>query len=118
MGFRLLEKGEGSTTWEWTPDERFQNPAGTVQGGLMGAFLDSVNGASLVRALGDRRLAIATIEQKTSFLRAVFPGTTLRASGKVISLGERLGFVESRATDQEGEVVATSSSTWILLPRR
>lgn len=117
MGFVLVEKGEQGTIWEWTPDERFANPAGTVHGGLIGAFLDTVNGATLIRALGERRAGVTTIEQKTSFFHPVQPGTTLRGEGRTVAVGGRLAFLESLATDPEGRVVAAATATWILLPR-
>lgn len=117
MGFRLLEKGERATTWEWTPDDRFENPAGVIQGGLIAAFLDTVNAATVVRGLADRKATVATVEQKTSFLRPVSSGTRLVGEGQLLSIGGRLAFVESRATNPAGKLVATSTSTWALLPR-
>ncbi len=117
MGFRLVEKGERATTWEWTPDERFENPAGVIQGGLIGAFLDTVNAATVVRGLENRKATLATVEQKTSFLRPVAAGTRLVGEGRLVSIGSRLAFVESHATNPAGKLVATSTSTWALLPR-
>ncbi len=112
-----MGKGEGATTWEWTPDDRFENPTGAIQGGLIGAFLDTVNAATVVRGLADRKAIAATVEQKTSFLRPVSAGTKLVGEGRLLAVGSRLAFVESRATNPDGKVVATSTSTWALLPR-
>ena len=49
LGMVCIDKSEpGRTTWRMSADERFANPAGVLQGGLVGAFADSAMGASAV----------------------------------------------------------------------
>ena len=71
LGMVCTDKGEaGRTTWVMTADERFSNPAGVMQGGLVGAFADSAMGASAVTFARDRsagrRIFCANVEMKTA----------------------------------------------------
>jgi uncharacterized protein (TIGR00369 family) len=122
LGMVCLDKGEpGRTVWRMTADERFLNPAGVVQGGLLGAFADSAMGASAVtyaRARsGGASVSCANLEMKTSFLRPVRDGAVLTCAATAISGGERVVFCEAEVRDESDRLVAKSSSTYLLTPR-
>ena len=51
-------------------DERFENPAGLIQGGFLAALADSSMGAAAVTFAEGRRVSVANAEMKVSFLRA------------------------------------------------
>jgi uncharacterized protein (TIGR00369 family) len=124
LGMVCVDKSEaGRSTWRMTADERFANTAGIIQGGMLGAFADSAMGASAVtfalrEATGERRrISCANVEMKTSFLKAVRPGSVLTCVAAVISGGSRVVFCEADVLDEAGGLVAKASSTYVITPR-
>jgi uncharacterized protein (TIGR00369 family) len=100
-------------------DERFANPAGTLQGGFLAALCDTAMGSATVtwaRAEG-RKVFSANAEMKVSFLRPVRIGAVLDCTAAVVSGGRRVVFVEAAVTDDEGRPVARASSTYVLTER-
>jgi len=113
-----IDKAEpGRTTWRMPADERFCNPAGTIQGGFLAACCDSAMGAATVTWARGSKVYAANAEMKVSFLRPVRPGGMLTCSSRVVSGGSRVAFVEATVTDDDGRLVATASSTYLLTPR-
>ncbi len=122
LGMACLDKSEpGVTAWQMTADERFANPAGVMQGGLLGAVADSAMGAAAVtfagRKEGGGKVFCANVEMKTSFLRPVATGSLLTCVARVVSGGERVVFCEAEVRDGEDRLVAKASSTYVLTPR-
>jgi uncharacterized protein (TIGR00369 family) len=118
LGLVCLDKSEpGRTVWQLVADERFANPAGTMQGGFVGAVVDSAMGASAVTAVQGRKVYCANAEMKVSFLRPVRIGSTLTCTAVVISSGSRTAFVEAEVVDDEGRMVAKASSTYLYTDR-
>lgn len=116
-GFNLVEKQPGRTLWEWTPDERWENPAGVVQGGSVSAFADTTMASTVVTALEGRKALVFTAEAKVSYLKAVKPGVRLTCEGTIIQIGSRLAFAEATVRDPEQRAVAKASSTWVISER-
>lgn len=118
LGLRCVDKSEpGRTVWRVRADERFANPAGVVQGGFLAAILDSAMGASAVTAVGDRKVFVSNTEMKVSFLRPVLPGADLECVATVLKAGRVVSFLEAKLSDEEGRVVATASSTYLVKER-
>jgi uncharacterized protein (TIGR00369 family) len=118
LGLTCVEKSEpGTTVWTMNVDERFLNPAGIVQGGFLAAMLDSAMGASAVTGAGDRRIGVANTEMKISFLRPVRAGSKLTCTARVLKSGKVISFLEGRIVDEEGRLVATASSSYLLKAR-
>jgi uncharacterized protein (TIGR00369 family) len=109
----------GRTVWKMLADERFANPAGTVQGGFLAAFADSAMGSATVTFAKARQTRVfsANVEMKTSFMAPARVGEVLQCTAEVVSGGSRVAFVEAEVTDGKGRVVARSSSTYLLTPR-
>jgi len=61
-------------------------------------------------------VGIASLELKVSFLQRVGPGRVF-AQGRVSRLGRRIAFLEARLTDAEGAVLASASSTAMIVGR-
>jgi len=58
-----------------------------------------------------------TLEFKISFLRPVTANTgPLRAEGKIISVGKRIGTAEGRLVDAEGKLYAHGTTTCLIFP--
>jgi uncharacterized protein (TIGR00369 family) len=121
LGLVCVDKSEpGRTVWQMKADERFANPAGVVQGGFLGALCDSAMGASAVtyaRRDGERRVFSANAEMKTSFVRPVRPGALLTCLATVVSGGDRVVFCEAEVRDEQGQLVAKATSTYVVTPR-
>jgi uncharacterized protein (TIGR00369 family) len=107
----------GLTVWEMTADERFENPAGTMQGGFVAAMCDSAMGASAVTYVEGRKVFCANAEMKVSFTKPVITGSVLTCTAKVVSGGSRVAFVEAEIVDSSGRMVARASSTYVYTPR-
>lgn len=117
FGFRLTSKSQGKTSWTWTPDERWENPAGVIQGGCLGAFADTVMAATVVTALDGRKALVFTADANISYLRAVLPGNELTCDGEIVQIGSRLAFAEAHIRNGEGRSMVKASSTWVIMPR-
>lgn len=109
----------GRTVWRMTADERFANPAGTIQGGFLAALCDTAMGSATVTwaRAADRKVFSANAELKISFLRPVPVGAILTCEAEVVSGGRRVVFVEAGVVDGDGRRVARASSTYVLTER-
>jgi uncharacterized protein (TIGR00369 family) len=94
---------------------RFSNPMGTVHGGILATLLDSALGCAVQTVL-DGGQAYTTVSLEVKYLRAVaLDAGVLRAEGTVIHAGRRQATAEGRITDQDGRVVATATTTCLVL---
>ena len=91
------------------------NPIGTVQGGILTAMLDELMSISAMVA-GNFAIVVPTLEIKTSYIRAVKPGS-LSGWGRVVRMGRNVVFLEGALHDAEGQLVATSTATAAVMPR-
>jgi uncharacterized protein (TIGR00369 family) len=118
LGIVCLDKSvPGRTTWAMVADERFANPAGVIQGGFLAALADSAMGASAVTfatAESKGRVFCANVEMKTSFVKPVKAGTSLRCVARVVSGGGRVVFCEAEIRDRADRLVGTASSTYLI----
>jgi uncharacterized protein (TIGR00369 family) len=118
LGLTCVDKAADATTvWRMRVDERFLNPAGIVQGGFISALMDSAMGASAVLSVRDRKVSIANTEMKSSFLRPARTGDVLTCTARVLKPGNVVAFLGARVQDEEGRLVATASSTYLIKER-
>ena len=119
LGLVCVDKSTpGTTVWKMRADERFLNPAGIVQGGFIAAMLDSAMGASAVTGLRGRSASVANTEMKVTFLRSARTGDSLTCTATVLKPGSVVTFVAARVVDDQGQVVATASSTYLIKDRQ
>jgi uncharacterized protein (TIGR00369 family) len=125
LGMVCIDKAvPGRCVWRMTADERFMNPAGIMQGGLVAAFCDSSMGAAAVTFVEGRKVFSSNAEMKVSFLGPVAQGAMLTCTAEVVSGGKRVAFVEcsvvavggAGAADAE-RLVARASSTYMYKER-
>jgi uncharacterized protein (TIGR00369 family) len=118
LGLVCVDKSvPGRTVWRTRVDERFLNPAGTLQGGFLAAMLDSAMGASAVTMVTDRRVIVANTEMKVSFIRAAKVNDILTCVATVLKPGRVISFLEAKVTDANDHLVATASSTYLIRER-
>ena len=104
---RDVDIAKGTIEIGFEADERFVNPAGTVQGGFLAAMLDDTQGPALF-AMTDGKVYAPTVDFSVSFLKAARPGRFV-GKGRVISLGKTIAFTEAELFDEAGELVARAT---------
>ena len=120
LGMVCIDKGQpGRTVWRMLADERFANPAGTIQGGFLAAFIDSAMGSATVTwaRQEERKVFSANAEMKISFFKAARVGSALTCTATVVNRGSRLLFAEAAVVDDDGRAIARASSTYLLTGR-
>jgi uncharacterized protein (TIGR00369 family) len=114
MGFLPDEFHEGYSRWKWTiKDDRFNNPIGTVHGGFLATFADEVMGSCMSTTLKSGE-SFTTAELKINYMKPVGK-ETVTGEGKVVRRGRNIGFLEARITNEKDDLVATATSTVVIL---
>ena len=117
LGYDVSEAASGRVVVTAQPSERHLNPAGTVHGGFAATLLDSCMGLAVWSTL-EKGLGQTTLEFKISLVRPITPQTGLmRAEGKVISCGRRVGTAEGKLTDRDGRILAHGTTTCLIFER-
>jgi uncharacterized protein (TIGR00369 family) len=106
---RDVRPSEGTIEIGFTADERFLNPAGTVQGGYIAAMLDDTQGPALF-AMTNGEIYAPTVDFNISFLKSARPGSFV-SKGRVVSLGRTIAFTEAELFDESGDLVARATFT-------
>lgn len=94
----------------------FANRHGSVQGGLVGAMLDSALSAVLLAQLPPE-LTSLTVKLETEFLRPA-PLTTLAAKAWLMTRDDRSATTRGELRAPDGTVVATATAHLRILPRK
>jgi uncharacterized protein (TIGR00369 family) len=107
---------EGRVEFTCAVDESVYNPIGVVHGGLVCTLLDTVAGCAVHTTL-PAGFGYTSIELKVNYLRAVHATSgPLTAIGTVVKPGRRVAFAEGEVLDAGGKVVATASSSLLVVP--
>jgi uncharacterized protein (TIGR00369 family) len=101
---RAIDPDAGTIEVGFTADERFLNPAGTVQGGFLAAMLDDTHGPALF-AMTEGEIYAPTIDFSISFIKPAAPGRFV-GKGRVVNLGRTIAFTEAELFDERGDLVA------------
>lgn len=116
FNFRLSEVEPGRAVFTGDPAFDYYNPIGSVHGGFAATLLDSCMGCAVHTKL-PAGVGYTTLEIKISFIRAILENTgPLRAEGKVISVGKRVGTAEGRIVDAENRLYAHGTTTCLIFP--
>ena len=116
LGYDVVEAQEGRVLVTLVPTDAHLNPAGTVHGGLTATLLDSCMGLAIQTTL-DREVSSTTLEFKISLVRPITPDTgEIRAEGKVLNCGRRVGTAEGKVTDGQGRLLAHGTTTCLIFP--
>ena len=116
LGYDVVEAESGRVAITLDPTNSHLNPWGTVHGGLTATLLDSCMGLAIQSRL-EKGLGSTTLEFKISLVRAITPETgQIRAEGKVLNCGRRVGTAEGRLTDTKGRLLAHGTTTNVQLP--
>ena len=111
LGWTLLAVDPPAGTIEigFAADERFANPQGFVQGGIIGAMLDDTHGPALFAHV-DGAVFPVTVDYNISFIKAARFGSFV-GKGRLVSMGKTIAFTEAELFDAAGELVARGTFT-------
>ena len=116
LGYDVVEAESGRVAITLDPTDAHLNPWGTVHGGLTATLLDSCMGLA-IQSMLERGVGSTTLEFKISLVRAITPDTgQIRAEGRVLNCGRRIGMAEGRLTDAKGRLLAHGTTTCLILP--
>ena len=87
----------------------FLNPAGTIHGGMLAAMLDDERIAHAGNDVGPGRIN-PTLEIKVNFIAPAKVGRVL-GTGRVVSRGRSIAFLEGQLHDDQGQLLATATAT-------
>lgn len=107
-----VDPERGTLHADYVADERFANPAGGVQGGMLGAMLDALT-AGVVDATLQPGEVVATLGLNLQFPGAARPGA-LQGRAWIGKRGREVCFVSAELT-QDGKVVATAQAVCMIL---
>ncbi len=113
LGIRIMKLSEGRAVLEMNIDRKMHNLSATMHGGIMGDIADAAMGIALATTLKPEE-DFTTVEFKMSFLRPHVEGP-LRAVGTIAKRGRRISFTEATLTNTEGEIIAKSTGTCLLM---
>jgi uncharacterized protein (TIGR00369 family) len=114
LGYDVVEAESGRVAITLDPSDAHLNPWGTVHGGLTATLLDSCMGLAIQTML-EKGVGSTTLEFKISLVRAVTLETgRVRAEGKVLNCGRRVGTAEGRLTDAQGRLLAHGTTTCMI----
>ena len=115
FGMQIREVEVGRVVFECEPDESAYNPIGVVHGGLVCTLADTVAGCSVHTTL-EAGVAYTSIDLNVSYLRPVTKDSgVLRATGRVTKPGRRVAFSTAEIVDQAGRIVATATSSLLIM---
>ena len=111
LNAKTLEYNEdlGTLSVTFEVGDRFLNPAGNIQGGILTAMLDAVMGPCNGMVLGDNQFA-PTLNINVSFINAAKPGKFI-GKAKVLKKGRTICYLEGQLFDSDNNLVATATAT-------
>lgn len=112
-----IDSEVGRVVAEFAPRSELTHSGGVVQGGFVTGWLDSCMARAAIARTGFQR-NIASLEVKVNFFQPALAGMTVRVEAEVERMGRSIVFLSARAYDEEGEVIATGTSTARLLRGR
>ena len=108
----------GLVVFRAIPGPEHYNPIGTVHGGFSATLLDSAMGCA-VQSMLPAGTAYTSLEFKISLIRAITRDTgEVRAEGRALNVGRRVGTAEGRLLDRKGRLLAHGTTTCLVFEAR
>ena len=113
LGIEFVEVGRDKVvaTLKITPN--LLTTTGTVHGGTLMAFADTIGAAGTVANLEPEQ-STATLESKTNFFAACRSGV-IRAEATPLHKGRRTHVWQTRITDENGKLLSLTTQTQMIL---
>lgn len=113
LGIEFLEVTPDRVVARLAMNGNLATVGGTIHGGTLMAFADTIGAAGTVANLEDGQRT-ATLESKTNFIAPCRAGY-VRAEAKPIHKGKRTHVWETRITDEAGKLLSVTTQTQIVL---
>jgi uncharacterized protein (TIGR00369 family) len=114
LNFWPLEFEHGRAVFEGEPTRDFYNPIGSIHGSYAAALLDSAMSCAVHTTLA-AGFAYTTLEYKINLTRGMSDKTgRIRAEGRILQVGKRIGTAEGKITDAQGRVLAHGTTTCLI----
>jgi uncharacterized protein (TIGR00369 family) len=113
LGIEFVEVTPDRVVARLKVSEKLMTVGGTLHGGTLMAFADSVGAAGTVANLAEGQRT-ATLESKTNFIAGCRSGT-VQAEAKPIHKGKRTHVWETRITDEAGKLLSVTTQTQMIL---
>ena len=115
LGFGPLRLVDGAVVLELEPQSFHDNPIGSMHGGVIATLLDTVTGCAVHSTL-PAGVGYTSLDLSVRFIRAVRPGSgTVTATGRVVHRGSRTAVAEASLVDASGRLIATATSTCLVM---
>ena len=116
LNFVPIEAEAGRMIFQGTPGPEHYNPIGSVHGGYFCTLLDSAVGCAIQTML-PKGMGYTTLEIKVNLIRALTDKTgPVRAEGKVVQVGGRVGIAEGKIYDIDGKIYGHATTTCLIFP--
>ena len=113
LGIEFVEVGKEKIAAHLKVREELMTTTGTVHGGTLMAFADTIGAAGAVANLAPGQ-STATLESKSNFFAAC-SGGTLRAESTPLHRGKRTQVWQTRVTDDSGKLLSLTIQTQVVL---
>jgi len=113
LGFRVKSVELGQAVIEIEMKKHHANTMGTLHGGILCTIADTAMGVAFASMLEEGE-SLTTLELKINYLKPVWKGKLL-ALGKVVKKGRMTGLVECDIVDENEQLVARASSTYMAI---
>ena len=113
LGIRFVETGKDRVVAELEVRPELLTTTGSLHGGTLMAFADTIGAAGTVANLGPGQ-STATLESKTNFFAAAFEGV-VRAESTPLHRGKRTHVWQTRITDASGKLLSLTIQTQVVL---
>ena len=113
LGIEFVEVTPDRVVARLQVSEKLMTVTGTVHGGTLMAFADTIGAAGTAANLAEGQNT-ATIESKTNFIAGCRSGT-ITAESKPIHKGKRTHVWETRITDEKGKLLSVTTQTQMIL---
>jgi 1,4-dihydroxy-2-naphthoyl-CoA hydrolase len=113
LGIEFVEVTPDRVVARLKVSDKLMTAGGTIHGGTLMAFADSIGAAGTVANLVEGQRT-ATLESKTNFIAGCREGT-VQAEAKPIHKGKRTHVWETRITDESGKLLSITTQTQMIL---
>ena len=113
LGIEFVEVTPDRVVARLKVSEKLMTVGGTIHGGTLMAFADSIGAAGTVANLAEGQRT-ATLESKTNFIAGCREGT-VQAEARPIHKGKRTHVWETRITDESGKLLSITTQTQMIL---
>lgn len=100
-------------TCAFSVDDRYLNPAGMVQGGILSAMLDAVLGQTTGMMLGEDQFP-PTLDLNVSFIKAAKAGKFVGV-GSIVEIVDNVCYASAELFNSKNQLIARATATMMII---